>query len=192
MAHAKKLKFWYNFTGAALDSNIWTTEGAGSSYAMVDAIDGGFRLTTGTSNSDSANIHFNDIKQFDDSASEFISVIKLTTLTNQITAVGLRDGEDFVRMLFDSNTGSGEFTMQTKDGATAETTDTGITGDTNWHVHSGKMLSASVEGYIDGVLKATHSTNIPDSGQLEPLYFVFNRTAATNSSDIRYFEVYNT
>lgn len=46
----------------------------------------------------------------------------------------------------------------------AELTDTGVAANTNWHVFKIVVTASNVKFYIDGVLVATHSTQIPNAG----------------------------
>lgn len=60
--------------------------------------------------------------------------------------------------------------LVTKKGGTATVTDTGVAADTNWHNIRVEINAAgtSVTGYIDGVLKATNATNIPNNTVIGP------------------------
>jgi len=47
----------------------------------------------------------------------------------------------------------------------AETeTDTGVAADTNWHIFRFEQLATTIKFYIDGVLVAIHTTNLPPLG----------------------------
>lgn len=78
--------------------------------------------------------------------------------------------------------GSENFIARSANGTTQQTTDTGVAYATTT-VYRFMIVSdgSSVRFYLNGVLKATHSTNIPDSGTQYPSMYI--RTDTNNGAD---------
>ncbi len=114
----------------------------------------------------------------------------LTSLTNKRCIVGLADNT--VAAMLATNTGKGLFfrieaagsavnifAVTKNGGSPAETTtDTGILDSATYREFEIRATSSSVEYYIDGVLVATHTTNIPTVAIHSRVSFVISENAA--------------
>ncbi|MBV6343776.1 DUF2341 domain-containing protein, partial [Candidatus Magnetobacterium casense] len=58
--------------------------------------------------------------------------------------------------------GSNPYTFNSYNEAAAQTTDTGVAGDTSFHTWENLWVSGSVKCVLDGTLKATHTTQVPN------------------------------
>jgi len=99
---------------------------------------------------------------------------------------------DCVEFFYDTDVGAN---FQARSWGTAEEqTDTGIAGDTSWHVFRIVETSSSVKFYIDDVLVATHTTQIPESGLLgdirEARVTVVTRANVESEVDYEYVAVW--
>jgi len=185
-----------NFSGDSINER-WTQDtGSGSpTYAMDDAVDGGFKITTGATDGYWGAIHFNDIRQYAHDGSVVIVVMQSTTSGsfNQ-TESGLSDvmntgSTDCIKLrnMFQST----NYDLFTGDGSTSSKTESSITNDTSWHVHKGELDASNAYHTIDGTLETTKTTNLPD-GKMEPYFFQKTNTNSGRTGNIRYLEAYNT
>ena len=198
MAYKQHFIEW--FSGKQLPS-YWTKRdiaGTGT-YAMADSVDGGFIIDTGATSSNKSSIDFNDKKQFNSAGTEMIF-----TALREGTTQDIRGGfTENTTGIFQSpatkcDAGLFEITTETykqyghSDGTTGVTlVDTDVAIDTSWHNYKIKLETSNNYFYIDGVLKITATTNLPDSA-LQPAFLARTLTSASRSMSIRYMECYNT
>ena len=185
------------FDGSVL-SERWTTDtGVGTpTYAMADSVDGGFTITTGSSANDRGSISFNGKHQYAFDGSVLIYVGKADSIVNTIAIAALNSGvtfaggNDWAYVGNHSAVDSTNFTSRTSSGSAQSTTSTGVALDTNYHVFKTETKSSSVEFSIDGVLKTTITTNLPNRS-LQPMYTVQADEASSKVGSILYLEAYN-
>lgn len=181
------------FSGDDLDT-IWTTveTGAGSG-AMDDAIDGGYKLTTGAVLNNNRNITFNTIKHYSETASIIILVTKLTNLSNALQQDGFLETTAFNHYVLSNNDSAAtpNYELISKDGTTPSAQQGSIARDTNFHVKKITLTSTNLLLTIDGILDVTKTTNRPAT-RLQPIFRVFTRGAAARTGHIRYLEAFNT
>ncbi len=150
----RKQHFWEWFDGAALDSRWTFYDIVGTnSGAMEDSIDGGYAVTTGTTNNDRGGIWFNGINQYAFDGSVFFAVVKNDAIaTNTIeTVVGLSDDMDIgllgdgvgMRVIADVTQ------MRVGHLGTETVVSISFTEDTNYHVRGAVLKVSSVDAYID-------------------------------------------
>ncbi len=183
------------FSGDALDS-IWTEDdgqGTGSS-AMVDAIDGGYRITAGTGANDNRNIHFNNKRHYLQTGSVIIAIVKNGTAANSDCNIGFVSDESTVNhrcWMINHSTADSFFGVVCHDGTTSSKTLTDISNDTSFHLHKAELKASVAEYIIDGVLKASHTTNLP-ADKLQPMGRALSKSGNAAELTLRYLEAYNT
>jgi len=100
------------------------------------------------------------------------------------------DANNFIHFDYDTDVDANWHTITNASGTPS--TDTGDTGavaaDTDWHEFEIRITSAQVLFYIDSVLKATHTTNIPATGSFRRIYLQ-TRTTATKSAYLDWFKL---
>lgn len=192
-----KAHFWDWFDGNGLH-NRWTTfdfQGTGI-YSMVDAIDEGFQIQTGTANNDNSNLTFNDKRQFDSENCVFIAVVRSVDSALRRHAVGISDskgipsGTNDIAVISDDTTTSAFKFIRTQDGSAGTSTDTDVSRDEIFHTYIGDMSASDGKFFIDGILKVTQTTNLP-VGKCQPVFLGVTRTTAAKQHRIRYFEIKN-
>ncbi len=170
-----KQRFVETFSGDALDTDRWTSPTTG---AMADEVDGGYEISSGS-------IDFNDINQFAHNGCVAICLMKRAGTGNSYWGLMDTSSASHRAQVFEGT--SNTYTqLRTKDGTTLEVTDTNVAVNTNWNNYKLELDGSSVKLNINGVLKATNSTNIP-SVALQPVL-----GEATATTQFRYLEVYNT
>ena len=189
----RKTKFWDWFDGDSLKSWWTLTHKAGSgSGAMNDAVDGGYRITTGSTSSDNSIIDFNSINHYASNASMFIGVFAPVESTSRLTHVGMDDSNSFGEYSFIENDTSDTFIgLKTRDGVTTTQIDSTVAIDEVYHNHRIVLGSASHNLFMDGTLEVAKTTNLP-TADLQPAFRIFTRTSASRSIDCLRCEVYNT
>jgi len=181
------------FSGKDIDT-IWNTVETGSgSGAMDDAIDGGYKLTTGAVINNNRNINFNTIKHYSQTASIIISVTKLTNLVNALEQDGFIETIAFAHYVLSNNDSAAtpNYELISKDGTTPSAQQGSIARDTNFHVKKITLTPSNLLLDIDGTLDVTKTTNRP-AARLQPIFRVFTRGGAARTGHIRYLEAYST
>lgn len=79
---------------------------------------------------------------------------------------------------------SGKFECVTANSSTYTRTDSGVTADTDWHDYKivANVDNTAVDFYIDDVLVATNTTNLPSSNISPCIYLINNGTASDAAS----------
>ena len=196
-AVVRKQRFWDWFDGDAL-RNFWNVtdyNGSGGSAIMEDVLDRGLRIIPGASNANEVAINFNNIRQYAHDGLVFIST-NLRGGTSRALHTGLTEtasaanrNNTYIRWRNDTN----QTFIDMLNGVNASNTITtsSLSVDTAWHVYKGELRSASALGWIDGILEAISTTNLPDV-VMQPNVVSINRSAGAKANFIRYYEVYNT
>ena len=94
LGHTQKQHFVEWFSGHSLDDHVWSkndVRGGSGTVAMVDEVNGGVKITTGSSANSETRIDFNDKRQFSASASSMIFVQKRNSGSTGQSLSGLRD-----------------------------------------------------------------------------------------------------
>jgi hypothetical protein len=91
---------------------------------------------------------------------------------------------------FEKSAGSGNWLLVTVLGGVAQSTDSGIVADTDFHVFTivRDPVVDNYSYYIDYVLVGVRSTNMPNTG-VQPFVHIVNLVAASKIMDIDYFEI---
>ena len=191
----RKQHFWEYFSGDSLNAR-WTFADYSStgSGAMSDSVDGGYIVTTGSATNARSGITFNDIRPFNYNSSVMIAVVRRNSVASFINS-GLSSTKDIAASLTDSvlyeNDTSDTYInlMTTRTSTTTTATDVAI--HTNYTAVKIETKASSVEMTLDGVLKATSTTNLPTAA-LQPNFMMLRRASGTANGNISYMECYNT
>jgi len=190
----RKQKFWDFFDGDSLRS--WWTEadGAGTgSGAMADEVDGGYQLTTGTSDNNWRRLTFDDLaRHYEPTGSVFIIICNRDSTLSRFFA-GLINPKNAANqtILVDNDTDNTFYELATVDGSTTNAVATSVTVDTTVRKHFGILNAASAKLSIDDTLEAISTSNLP-TVKLQPIFAVQTRTTAARTGNIRRYEAYNT
>ncbi len=188
------------FDGDVLDS-IWQQNsiiGVGI-FGMVDAIDEGFSLTVSAINPQLSSITAsNSLQHFDPTSSILSSVQKRQSVQGTVQwGLGNRTDGDLGNTLDQSATFQEVSTFTFVRASTINTlsqtsVDTSLAVNTNFHHTIMDLSATNVRFFIEGILEATITTNLPDSSSpLYPGFKVSTFAVAVSEGRIRYLEVFN-
>jgi len=193
----RKTHFIEWFSGQDIDT-IWTkADVAGTNtFQMVDEINEGFEIITGSTAENRASIWFNGIKHYKEQGSKSIFTIRRVTSTEIGLVVGLSSiadvggsGNDRA-VTFNQQTGFFQFNTHT--GSTSTLVNSSIALDEVFHHFELEVTPSTGTMTMEGVLEATSTTTLPND-PVAPSFFVRNYTGgSTRTGRIRYFEAYNT
>jgi len=193
----RKTKFWDWFSGSQLNAywNFNDIVGTGAGV-MDDAIDGGFKITTGTTNNSRSEITFNDIRHYDADGSVFISVSKFDDAAS-IMPQGMTEGTDFSQLtathgygvIPDTNIATARLFVS--DGSTSSFLNLTTDWLTAFHRQECRSISSRVDAYVDNILEGTDTTNTP-TGKVQPCFISRSRGTTASVCNIKYLEAYNT
>lgn len=185
------------FVGNDLNTNIWTiSNNAGSrgTATTADVENGGLALKTGALLYDNIVINHNLKRQFIHNSSICTVIAKTPNSSpSEIdldTGFGLGDSNTLTGNFAGCEISSGNFSLSTELTGVGRTITTMQAIDTNYHVFQFILGSSNVKGYIDGVLKATNSTNLPNA-KMSPLAMCQNNALVAVELDLLYFEARN-
>lgn len=181
----------------------WSTGvGTISNPASVSGRPGIVKLSSGAIINTIARIHLGDIVSltvFDPADTfDFTFIIRPTTSTLQEMRIGALP--DFSAappasgIFFEHDTAAGDFATTwvcvTRNASTSTRTDSTITVTANtWYkFRIRRTSSTTIEFYIDGVLRGTHTTNVPTAAQ-NIGFQVENLEAVTKTIDMDYFRM---
>lgn len=194
LTETRKQRFWDWFSGDALKS-YWDTEGFGSAgtYVIDDSVDGGLKITTGTSSGNQATLNFNNINQYDNQNSVSIDVVKRIDTSTRLDAGFITLSNNFGTNIgvMINNTDNTNIELRTADATTLSETAGSVAVHTNWFVSKLQFTSSNAKMTLDGVLDVTKSSNLP-ADDLQPVVSVISNSAGAKSGAIRYCEAYNT
>jgi len=194
---ATQKKSWFVDWFDGDDLKAWWTKsdvvGTGT-FAMDDAVDEGFKVTTGSSLNDHSGINLNNIHHYANDGAISISVWKADTTVNILVFTGLMDSISSTTTdaaVARADSVNSNFFLRTADASTASNSDTSIALDANFHKHELELLSASALHKMDGILEVTKTNNLPTI-KLQPQFNIFARGTGTKAGNIRFLEAYNT
>jgi len=190
------------FCGYALNTERWSkdlTDG-NCTAEYSDEIDGGVALKTGTDTNDVAQIDQNFTWQYNIKGCAMIFVAKRLASAGSRYDIGFQTGypnSQYVAHIR-NNTNDTYYRLITSAGTTSNATDFSIAEDNDFH--TGKIINKerSVLGYLDGVLEATNTTNIPQEvsvagmGSYEPFLKCTHNASAVAETRVTYLEVWET
>ena len=188
-------RFVETFSADALDTDRWDIgyNSGNVPNGMSDEINGGFFIKT-TNSWDQVRLDWNNKRQFSPTTSKFIASMKYTNSASA-SAGGAGLIEDKTSAELVSNNGVGwslsanNSYFNTGDGTNRQVNTTGATIDNNFHTYTGELNGTNAKGSIDGILKATNSTHIPQaSSKLQPSVW---HKSGDETFNINYYEAYN-
>jgi len=193
---AKNLKFWYNFTGRTLDTNVWleNDETGTGIFAMIDGVDEGYSIEAGANANDVSSISHNGIQHWDEDTAVMIAVIRRTsaTMASQVgfsSTTVLTGSAQYSIMTNDTN--NTNYEINSDDGTTNSTSASSFAIDTVFHNIQLKFGLTTQELLIDGATQVTKTNHMPTIGQ-NPIMRCFSRSAGTGrETRIKYMECYN-
>ena len=183
-----------HFDGNVLCTDKWCFQvhsGSGSGL-MQATIDGGFIITTGTLTNNFSSIHFDCIRQFCPAALVAIYVRKKNTCNTRVmTRMSASSvGASTCHVGVCSSDAACFMTMTTNNGSSSSST---LCETTNNCLITTKMeiVCCCANGYINGVVEGTHSTNLP-TADLAPVFLVQTNNSGAKTAEVHYIEAYNT
>ena len=182
-----------NFSGDTLNTtNQWATTAVGSSTATPnDSIDGGVKLLTGTSTNNSIELGFNNIFQFHTLQCACIFTAKRLASAGSRYDIGFKNSTDLAYIR--NNTNDTYYRLLSSDGSTNGAADFSVAEDNDFHTGKIECKSSSMDGYLDGVLRGTiANSGLPNTAGLEPWLKCTHNASAAATTNIRYYEAYNT
>ena len=180
--------------------------------AFVDSDGGGFKITTGTNTYSDGRIYFaqdnndqagyeNSAKQYTHDSSTVISIFKEISVTTGSYSLSGFTGQPTgnAGTTATQNANSGTFQTlsnvfcRTGDGSTTSQLETDLAKDTNWHMHRTDLYPTNCKLMIDGTLKATKTSNLPESAMTPVFYQSYGSSSGGSAKEgaIRYMEAYN-
>ena len=199
-----KQRFIDYFGGKVIDSEHWdiTNEVAGNS-AMDNSIDGGFKLQSGTTNSSYVQMDFDTKRPFNRAGCSIVWAFKGGIPANSGAGwiqlgIGLDNGNNGAMFFVQGTTH--KFQLRTARTESFSMVDSGMVNDREWHttkVHSasdGGATGGAATLWIDGILRATCSTNLQSSAAMQPqVYLTYGNDPYINKTlNINYCEAWNT
>lgn len=190
----KKQWFLEWFSGTDLKA-YWTKNNVQgtNTFQMADVVDGGFEIITGASANDDGSISFNDKRHYAFDASIIIFVMQQITAASYRCLAGFSDSNNLPSgdsAYIDNNTDFTNYRLLTFNGG-GTALSLGVATDQLEHSFKVETKVSSVEGSMDGVLKGTNSTNLPDV-KMQPVFQEKTLTTAAKTGRIRYLEAFNT
>ena len=190
----RKQHFWDYFTGGSLNTRWNTHNRVGSNTFAMSNTGGGFSITTSTATNAEGLIGFNDKRPFNQDGSVFIFVVKRDSGATTIQMMGGNSSNSDYLSDYSAYRDASSDTyksLQTHDGSSLTTTNSDVAVNQDWITGKIEMTSANHKLNLDGVLKATSTTNLPSS-RLQPVMRGYSSGSTAKTVSIRYCEAYNT
>jgi hypothetical protein len=161
----KKYRLWDHFIGVDLNWYIWTNSksaGGNNGLAAIEYRGGAIRITSHGDADEWCELT-TAIKSFYAADNPIMrSGQKLEQLSDVSVYIGFRD--DYSNKIeFKANTATGYWDCRCSSGGSTTTESSVLALDTDWHHFRIEAGSASVAFYIDDVLEATITTDIPST-----------------------------
>lgn len=185
--------FFEWFSGGTLDS-LWTQHtDATASQGWDDSVNGGYKLTSGTTGSDKAAIWFNAIQQYNATGHTLIVVMKPNSTTTGFHQTWMTSRTSMVTVskgwMIDQRPGNANYHLYNYDTGWSNT-DTSVPKDTSYHKWKGTKDSTSIRIWNNDTLQAITTSQLT-SDDLAPLCNCQYNTTQT-SMNILYLECFNT
>jgi len=186
-----------HFQGCSLCADRWTTVCcvASPTFQMVDVQDGGFEILT-NARGERGVINFGGKNQYDCNGAVSIMVSRRVTATTQLL-LGLIEGcgTFFTTcahvFMSDDTTQTNKQLGTACTGACSNAVCTCTAINTSATGYKIDIKACCVDAYINGVVEATSSCNLPDTS-LQPAISGRSRSTGCLSIRITYYEAYNT
>ena len=191
-----RMRFVENFSGDALDINRWdTTLAGGGTVAMSDTVNGGVILSTNTTAGTSkAQIDFADVKPFGRTSSMVWTAIHSHSANGE-SYTGLTSGAGFgtgqgIWSYVNTGWKTSNFDLYTVGASTGTWTNGTISGLTSNHTQKLELTGTAGNSYVDGVLNATSTTNLP-SINMQPEIGLSSADTTNKTINVTYCEAWN-
>ncbi len=188
------------FDGELLDTRWVFTDLTGvGSGAMLNAVDGGYTVTTGATSGNQSSISYGGTapSHFCTNNTVVIAIVERPVASMQ-TLVGMSEKANLCGaccsslMAAENDTCDTNYQLLTNDGTTAKTTATCTAIDTTRRVLKLDLDACTVSLFLcGGAADATHVCNLPNAA-LHPTFHVKSRASGTKAGRISYLEAYNT
>lgn len=179
--------FFDEFYPPALN-NQWTTStsGTGSLIELILATGGQVLVRAGNAAGRFAELYFGGA----------VAWQTVSATTKRISMRAKYDGTSNATVEFEAHYADasnyvllraawgGNWFLRTMSGGVETAVDTGVALDTSWHVFRIDVGSGQVDAYIDGVLKATSTTNIPTATGTVSIWVSATGTGGTKNLSI--------
>lgn len=170
-----KVTYYCDFLGANLeDAFSSTVSGTGAAIAAQDQVSGVVRLTSGTGATATAKLYIgsDSLRGFSGSKNA-VWEARVRTGTHTATVyfyngfVEAVNGSNLDYAMFTSDaSNSGSWYCLTNNNGNTQTTNLTACSSTAWHMLRIELGATNVRFYIDGILVATHATQVPDEAMI--------------------------
>jgi len=190
-----KQRFVEWFLGKEIDLGIWQkTNIAGSgSFAMVDAVDEGYEVSSAAGGSNQSELDFNNIRHYVHNASVIILAFRRVTATtfNENGLGNVITGASTDTACAMESTGNTFKNLRTGDATVVSESASDLVIDTIHTLYKIVCASTVIQLYINGLLKVSKTTNRPTQ-KMQPLVHAGNLAAVVATTRIKFLEAYNT
>jgi hypothetical protein len=154
--------FFDDFYGSDLGHSwVVDTVGSNSDIFLVDGVGGQVKLESGTSLGDYTDLMINRKTITSGTISSIKFRMKMSDITNTKIKIGVvSDQLNLVQFIYDTKLATGNWFGESIN-TNSSIVNTGIVGDTDWHMFEIKLSPTSVKFFVDNNLKATIVSNIP-------------------------------
>lgn len=152
-----------DFFGSNIDVKwVIDTVGANSDVKIVDGVGGVVKLNSGANNNDYGELSLST-KNVDIACGMSIKIrLKISHVMNTMVEFGsIVDANQRMDFIYNETGSAGNWIARNTMAGVDTTTDTGVVGNTDWHIFRVVTSSSDIKFYIDDILKATHTTNLP-------------------------------
>ena len=155
-----RMQFFDDFIGDWTDWWWTSTGGTGSSVEWIEAIAGQISLQSGGVSGNSVWLGLGNSAVTIVANAELEFRLKLVETTYAYVSAGLNGSNQYAQFYVSEN---GNWFVSSYNGSGNTLTNTGMAADGDFHVFKIEATSTSIKFYIDGLLKATHTSNLPTS-----------------------------
>jgi len=199
---ARKQHFWDWFSGATLNSR-WNTTTGGASIEMNDEADGGLKLyTTSTGTNSNFTMNFDNKRQYAHDGSVCIFTVNAdvqqASTTNWFLQVGLGHTVGNTGHWLSAKSAQSYLRLQTSQSEIATySADTTVSNSPDWVTAKIENKSSSCDLSLNGTVAVTNSSGLQTSTGMQPVVYGNRGTSGSAGSNplvckLRYFEAYNT
>ena len=187
------------FGGKELDDRWNETQSGTGTFAMSDSVNGGFTLYPASSNTNYAQINFNNKRPFAHNASVMISVWKQPANNGGASTVGMCNSAGLSPNSWNKDyygtrlwTTDTHYKLRTADASTVtESANSDVARNTNFNVFRWESTSSNVIMSVNGGTSVTKTTNLP-TAKLQPILMSWNENGNRDYLHVSYVEAWNT
>ena len=196
-----RMRFVDNFSGDALNTDVWTLNQIGGSICTAtldDSVNGGLKMYVNDTApiSASASLTFSDVLQFNPLGSVFIGNMIKPSSNNDNIAIkyGLASDSTVTppqcALMCEGNLHSYKGIETNNESRT----DSSVAKSTDWFDFKLELNGSSCVASINGVVAITKTSSIPTTSKLQPFLYLQSRGAAQQARqwNTTYCEAYNT